>query len=126
MREITTANSSSIARVPTVYGTTASSEPAYILRDILFQGIDYYKKAIRMLGRKFLNRSFFIGNSSTWSAEDQVRALDISRRALKYCIDQGFIKPETQLKTLSYSTLGCMIQVYMLAEQMDKHDWDSN
>lgn len=126
MREITTKNSRSIARVPTVYGTTASSEPLYILRDILFQGIDYYKKAVRMLGRMFLNRNFFIGNVSTWSAEDDVRSLDISQRALSYCIDKEYIKQDTQLKTVSYNTLGRMLQVYMLAEEMDKNDGDSN
>ncbi|MFZ2537862.1 MAG: hypothetical protein WAX04_03045, partial [Oscillospiraceae bacterium] len=124
MRKITTTNSRSIARVPTVYGTTASDELVYILRDIFFQGIDYYKKAVRMLGRKFLNRSLFVSGPTTWSAEDEVRMLDISKRALEYCIDKEFIKQDTQLKTISYNTLGRMIQVYMLAEQMCKYDRD--
>lgn len=121
VRKITTKNSRSIARVPTVYGTTASSEPLYLLRDIYFQLIDYFVRAIRMLGRKFLNKNLLVGNPSTWSVEDDIRNMDIANRALSYCIDKGFLKLDTRIESISYSTLGRAIQIYMLAEFM-KHN----
>lgn len=120
IREITTMNSRSIARVPTVYGTTASNEPLYIIRDIFFQCIDYSKKSIRMMGRKFLNKNLLTGNRRRWSGERDIRDLDISNRALIYCIDKGFIKQNTNLESLTYDTLGCMIQVYLLSNYMQK------
>lgn len=118
MRKIITENSRLIARVPTIYGTTSSSEPKYLLRDVLFQGVDYGKKAIRLGGRKLLNRSLFIGNLSTWSAENDIRGLDISHEALNYCKRQRFIDPSVTFQSVSYSCLGRIIQIYLLAEYM--------
>lgn len=119
MREITTKASKDIARVPTNYGTTASSEPLYICRDVFFQGVDYFKKACRMLGRKVFNKNFFVGNPVTWSAEADLRNLPIAHKALDYVIENGFIEEGTKLDDISYTLLGRLIQVYMLAQFMN-------
>jgi hypothetical protein len=119
MREIITRKSRSLARTPTVYGTTASSEPRYLARDVVFQGIDYSRKAARLLGRRVLRRNLFVGHPTTWSAEADVRALDISRRALGYCVKEELIGAEARQSEIAYSTLGRMIQLYLLAEKMD-------
>ena len=119
MRELTTARSKALARTPTVYGTTASSEPRYVARDSVFQGIDYARKAARLIGRKTLRRNVFIGHPTTWSAEADVRALDISRRALAYCVEEGLIAAGARHTDVAYSTLGRMIQLHLLAEEMN-------
>lgn len=118
MREITTKASPAIAKIPTGYGTTASSELPYVMRDILFQAIDYYKKACRLMGRKVLKRSLFVGKVTTWSTEQEVRELEVSSKALAYCIQKGYIAEGTNLSDISYSLLGKIIQIYMLADYL--------
>lgn len=119
MRNITTKASKDIARVPTNYGTTASSEPLYICRDVFFQGIDYFKKACRMMSRKVFNKNFFVGNPVTWSAELDVRRLPIAQKALDYAIENGLIKDGIKLDDISYTLLGRLVQVFMLAQFMN-------
>lgn len=118
IRDITTKANPDIAKIPTGYGTTASSELPYILRDVFFQLIDYFKKACRMLGRKVLKKSLFVGEVTTWSAEQEVRKLDISLKALEYCIQQGYIAEGIKLSDISYSLLGRIIQIYMLGDYL--------
>ena len=118
MREMTTARSRSLARTRTVYGTTASSEPRYMARDVVFQGIDYLRKAARLLGRRVLHRNLFVGHNA-WTAEADVRALEISQRALEYCAEEGLIAAGARQSEVAYSTLGRMIQLYLLAEKME-------
>jgi hypothetical protein len=122
IRKITTKASKDIARVPTNYGTTASSELPYLLRDILFQGVDYFKKACRLLGRKLLKRNLFVGNAVTWTVEDDVRALPISREALKYSIKNEILKEDTSLDSISFTLLGRLIQIYSISEYWKKKD----
>lgn len=121
MRKITTKASNKIARVPTFYGTTASSETPYLIRDTFLQVIEYFKKACRLLGRKFFNKNFFVGNPATWSVEKEVRALTISKAAVEYCIEKGFIKPGILQEDLSFELLGKIIQVYLLAKYIENN-----
>ena len=119
MRKVTTAQSKAVARTPTVYGTTASSEARYLARDVLFQGIDYSRRAMRLLGRTVLHRNLFVGLASTWSAEADVRNMDLSRRAVAYCVRQGLIRGGTVTSDVPYAVLGRMIQLYLLGEWLD-------
>ncbi|WP_161946689.1 hypothetical protein [Ureibacillus xyleni] len=117
MRKITTKASKNIARVPTDYGTTSSSEVLYIMRDILFQGVDYFIRACRMVARKYFNKNLFIGESQiTWSIEQEVRSLPLAKKSLDYCINNNFIKEGTKMEDLSFSLLGRVIQVYLLGK----------
>lgn len=122
MRKIITKASKDIARIPTNHGTTASSERLYILRDILFQGVDYFKRACRLLGRKLLNKTFFVESNINWTVENKVRSLPISKEALEYCIKSKFIKKGTKLENISFSLLGKLIQVYLLAQYLGTHE----
>ncbi|SOC38598.1 asparagine synthase-related protein [Ureibacillus acetophenoni] len=115
MREITTKASKKIARVPTFYGTTASSETPYLIRDTFMQIVEYFKRACRMLGRKFLNKNLFVENKETWSIENDLRKLSITTEAIEYCIEKGFIKKGTLQEDLSFELLGRIIHVYLLA-----------
>lgn len=118
IRDITTKANPDVAKIPTGYGTTASSELPYMLRDLFFQLIDYFKKACRMIGRKVLRKSLFVGNAITWSTEQEVRKSEISSKALDYCIQQGYIAEGVNLSDISYSLLGRIIQIYMLGDYL--------
>jgi|LSQX01.2.fsa_nt_gb hypothetical protein len=118
MRDITTKANPAISKIPTGYGTTASSELPYILRDVFFQLIDYFKKASRLLGRKVLKRSLFVGKVTTWTTEQEVRKLNLSSKALDYCIRQGYISEGKNTSDISYSFLGRIIQIYMLGDYL--------
>jgi hypothetical protein len=120
IRTITTKASKEIARIRTNYGTTASSELVYITRDIFFQFVDYFKKAIRMLGRKFLNKNFFVGNSVTWSTESDIRKLSISQEAVDHLITIGIFKKNTKANELSFSILGRAIQIFLVYSFLNK------
>jgi hypothetical protein len=118
IREITTRQSKAIARVRTVYGTTASSEPSYLLRDVAFQALDYARKAARLLGRRILHRHLFVGHATTWSTEADVRALDVSRRAVDFAVRERIIAPSAEVGTLSFGVLGRLIQLYLIDETL--------
>jgi hypothetical protein len=120
MREIMTAHSKPLALTPTVYGTTASSELRYLARDVVFQGIDYLKKATRLVGRSLLHRNLFVGQRTTWSGESDVRALAMTRDAMEYCVKEDLIGPNTRQDEVTYATLGRMIQIYLLAEKLQQ------
>ena len=83
IRKLTTGANKQVARIPTNYATTASSEVRYLMRDVFLQGIDYSKKAIRMFGRKFFNRSFFVSAPFEWDIDD-IRLLPYASEALSY------------------------------------------
>lgn len=122
MRTIITKASKTIARIPTVYGTTASSEPLFIIRDLFFQGIDYCKKAIRMLGRIFLNKNFFVGKLLTWSTEDKIRELELTNKAVKSLIKKGILDESTDANKLSFTVLGRILQIYLLDDYINKEN----
>lgn len=122
MREVITENAPAIAKIRTVYGTTASSRPLFIIGDFFFQAENYLVRALRLLGRKFLNQQLFIGNPVTWSAQDEIRALPISAKALAFCTAQGFIRPDITIDSVSYDLLERMMQIYLLAETMGISD----
>lgn len=117
MRRIITGQSKTVARTPTVYGTTASSEVRYLMRDVLFQGIDYLRKALRLLGRTLLGRNLLV-STEAWSAEGDIRDLELTRRALGYGKKQGFIAGDTSLNDVPYAVLGRIIQLYLLGERL--------
>jgi len=90
-----------------------------MMRDTFFQALEYSRKAARLLGRRLIKKNLFNGNVKRWSAEGDVRALEISRRSLEYCIKEGIIRRGTELAMVPYDVLGRMIQVYMLAERLE-------
>jgi hypothetical protein len=120
MRAVITQVSRPLARTPTVYGTTASSEPRYLARDVFYQGIDYATKAARLVGRKFAHRNLFVGHVVTWSAEREIRGLDLASRAVAWAIDEDLMAEGTTIDRLAYRTLGRLVHVYLLAERMGR------
>lgn len=121
MRKVTTNCCPEIARVATCYGTTASSEARYLVRDVFFQLMDYGKKACRVFGRKFFKKSFFIGHVCTWDIESEVRALEITKQAIKFGKQEKLIKKDISNEEIPYSILSKILHLYMLNQYMNKN-----
>lgn len=119
MRDVTTKNSKEVAKIPTNYGTTASSEIVYIFRDIGYQGIEYFKKFIRLIGRKVFDQTLFATDSITWNCEKQVRELEITDKAFRFAKEQNIICDSIKIEDISYKLLGRLIQIYMLNEYIN-------
>lgn len=118
IRELTTQKNREIARIPTGYGTTASSEIKYILRDIVYQGIEYYKKAMRMIGRIFLNKSFYVCDLMRWDFKNDLSQLALSREAIKWAISKNYINEKSEIKKLSYEHLERVLLMYVIIADM--------
>lgn len=116
MRKLTTNQNRSAARVPTVYGTTSSSEPHLVLRDLFFQGYGYFIRALRLLGRRFLGRTLFTEKVSSWSATEEIRNLTMAQNAVKYAVDSEFLSSTTSLAEISRKHLDFAVQMYLTAE----------
>lgn len=116
LREMTTAASPAIARIPTVYGTTASSEPLYLLRDIFFQLIDYGRKGVRMIGRQLFHKTFLNENVIEWSLENELRSLPMSGKAVAWAVQENLLDKSASVQTLPYAQLNRIVYFYMLME----------
>lgn len=118
LRRLTTNASPEVARIPTNYGTTASSETRYIVRDVFFQFLDYARKAGRMLGRKFFRRTFFVGRNSTiWSMEKDLRALPAAAEAVKWAVSKSWLSESANVNNLKYSQLLGVVYLYLMSRE---------
>lgn len=120
MRKTISKENIKVARVITNYGTTASSEWKYLVRDVFFQVIDYIKKGCRLLGRRLLKKSLFIESIIDWSLENEVRNSKYAYKALEYSVKEGYIKEDVLQKDLSYSELQRIIHIYFLHDYVEK------
>lgn len=116
MRKLTTDNNPRIARIPTDYGTTSSSEVLFILRDIFFQCIEYYKKAVRMIGRKVFKKSLYVSSLENWDFKNEIPDLSISQDAINWAKRKGYIHCEATCKSLSYEHMERLIFMYVILE----------
>lgn len=114
MRKLITENNPIMARIPTDYGTTASSEIIYIFRDVFFQGIEYYKKAVRMIGRKVLRKSLYASRLEGWSFKEELPKLTISHNAIKWAKRKGYIQREATCNSLSYEHIERLVFMYVI------------
>lgn len=117
IRRLTTEANKKVARIPTNYGTTASSEFVFIIRDVFFQGIDYTKKVIRLLGRKIFNKSFFVLDPMNWKFEE-LRKLEYARKALMYAQEKEYIDTSFTIDTIDITILCRIIHLFYIHETM--------
>ena len=113
MREMITNANKNMARIPTDYKTTASSEPMYKLRDFFFQLGQYYIKALRVLKRKLrikekseLNYDFELGS--------EIRQLDTSKEAVVWAKEKKILSEEAEVIKLSDVNLQRIIYLYLM------------
>lgn len=105
-----------VSRIPTCYGTTASNEKLFVLRDIIFQMIDYSRKFIRMMGRKINGKSLLCGNVNTWTVSEDIVKLDCFKEALKFCKAYEIIDKNAEMSMLDKKQQECVLQVYFIAK----------
>lgn len=117
IRKITTNANSLMAQLPTSHGTTSSSKKTLIVRDGFIQLFNYFIKVLRLVGRKLFRKTFFIENIVTWTTSDDIRNLQVSQKALEYCIESSYITPSTKIKDLTNQQLGSLIHIYFLAKE---------
>ena len=106
-----------IARIKTNYGTTASNEGPYLIRDVFYQLGEYIRKAYRLFGRKILNRNVLVNSHTGWSLENEIRESAIAGKALNYAKGEGLIRQDAGMESLSYELLTRIIHIYWLARE---------
>lgn len=115
IRKETTSANKNIARIPTVYGTTSSFEIRFLLRDVIFQVMDYIKKFYRLIGRRFFNITDITGKSKGSKIfEAEIRNLANMNEAIQCAICNDFIKKEADINTLSDRELSVIYLLYRL------------
>lgn len=119
IRMLTTEAAPQIARIPTNYGTTASNEPLFLLRDVFFQILDYGKKGCRMISRKLVRKSLFVGQEIEWSAEKALRALPLSREAIEWGVSCGYLSEDVKERGVKYLRLVRMVHLYLLKKEYE-------
>lgn len=112
---ITNANSS-IAKIPTWTGSTTSSELKYYLRDLFFNIINYFKKALRLAGRIFFKSTFLTGNVTTWKTEEDFRNLEVVRKAFIFAKEQKIVDNSCEYEGISTSLLRKLLYIYFLCQ----------
>lgn len=117
IRRLTTETNKYVARIPTNYGTTASNEIRYLFRDIIFQSIDCFKKAIRLVGRKFFNKNLLIGKIHDWKFDD-LRKMEYTSKALLFAQKKGFISKYVSIDTIHLELLYRVVHLYNIYEKM--------
>lgn len=113
LRELTTASNKTIARIPTNYGTTASSEMCYQLRDGVIQVKEYAVKGARMIGRKLHLPSLDKGVLD-WTLEPQLRKLPLAQAALDWAKRNQLVVPSTGMTDIPYQQLQNLVHLYYL------------
>lgn len=116
MRATMTRANKKLARIPTDYGTTASSEFIYIFRDVFVQIKEYYVKAKRMLTRKYLHRNPEGIRAIDWSFEEELRELSLAKSAVSLAKQAGYISTDVDMDSMSLSTIERCIYLFMLGQ----------
>lgn len=115
IREMLSSEYPAIAKLPTVYGTTAATGARYVIRDVGYQLIDYARRAIRMISRKLIGRTPMLESVISWDAGVQLRALDTSAQAVAYAKSIGVIADKESVNTLSRQHLDAVLQVFLVS-----------
>lgn len=116
LRELTTASNKTIARIPTNYGTTASSEKRYLFRDGAVQIKEYAVKGARMIGRK-LHLPALDKGVLDWTLEPQLRALPLAKSALAWAKQTKLVDAAADTETLPYQQLSNLTHLYWLRQR---------
>ena len=119
MREMTTKANPEVAKIPTNYGTTASSEKRYILRDIFFQLKGYGVKAIRLFNRTVFHKTFTLTSEKLidWSLEADLRAMEISKKAILWAQENEILNNKYNNDTIPYDVLTRILHLYILKSE---------
>ena len=119
MRKTITKENNAVARVRTNYGTTASSELPFVIRDCFMQSLEYFRKIIRYTSRKFLNKTLFNKSVLNWSLEEEIRNSQIIINAIEFVKSRGYIADNLGINDLSYAEIQRIIHIYWLSNYVN-------
>ncbi len=114
MRQTITKENKQVARVKTIYGTNASNEWPFVFADVFFQTFEYFRKAIRLIGRMVFNKNILNPGILDWSMEKELRNSDVAKKAISFTQQRGFIKSTLSMDSLSFSEVQRIVHIYWL------------
>lgn len=120
IRKMTTNENKEIAKVPTNYGTTASCEPRYMVRDIFYQVKQYGEKAYRLIWRTIFHKTPSSGSVSElveWTLEEDLRELPMTQRAIDWAKSVRYLMDEVKPDQIPYEQLQRLVHIYLLKDK---------
>lgn len=115
MRKAITNENNVVARIRTNYGTTASSELPFVIRDCFMQSLEYFRKIIRYTSRKLLNKTLLNKSVLDWSLEEEIRNSQIIINAIGFVKNCGYLDDNVDINDLSYAEIQRIIHIYWLS-----------
>ena len=116
MRSIMTKANVKVARMVTNYGTTASSEFHYLIRDVFFQAKEYLVKLYKMIYRKVFKSNPKYHNN-VWRTEKlELAQLPLTKIAYEYCKKKDILNIECNINECDNDRLSQLIYLYLLSE----------
>lgn len=105
-----------VARVKTVYGTTASAEPLFLVRDFFFQMLRYGQQYIRYIIRKLTGKSVFLPVVDTFSSDAEVKQTETVKDAVNWAKNQGYITKDAGIDDIPMELIDVVLNLYFIQQ----------
>lgn len=112
LREITTQANKEVAKIPTNYGMTASSEWKYMIRDVWFDIKYTAKRGVRLIYRKVTKKTIGEQKASTWTCIKDLREAEVTKHAIQYAQRNGYLCDNVSPEELTNRKIGAMLYLY--------------
>lgn len=114
-RMISNANAN-VARVKTIYGTTASAELLYLIRDFFFQMLRYGQQGVRYIVRKITGKSVFLQAVDTFSSDEEVKETEIVKVAVNWAKNEGYLAKDAELDKIPMEMVDVVLNLYFIQQ----------
>lgn len=114
LRKIISKADLKVARIKTIYGTTASTEARYIVRDVFAQFKRYFTQLIRYVIRKTTGKSVFLPKVETRSIDSYIkRNTDVSD-AIEWAKDYGYLQMKVGIGQIPMKVISDILNLYYI------------
>lgn len=114
LRKIISKANLKVARVKTIYGTTASTETRYIVRDVFAQFKRYFTQFIRYAIRKTTGKSVFLPRVETISIDSYIKENTDVSDAIEWAKDQGYLRMGTGIGQIPMKVISDILNLYYI------------
>ncbi len=104
-----------VAQIPTVLGTTTSNRKRDKVRNVLFNGINFGVRAIRLVNRKLFGKGF-MNYTDNWSLDEFVRESNLASKAISFGEGKGLINKG--YSSIDDETIARLIEVYLVSKKI--------
>lgn len=118
-REVIAKNAPQIAEIITTNGTTATLNKANIIKDIWYENVGQIKRIFRGIKRKIYEKEKTMAKVMIEDDSD-LKELEISREALKYCQNVGYINQKMRMQDIPVTLLYKIIYLYQLSKKINR------